>query len=81
MGTIYGLGSFEAALSRIVVKTVWAAYKTGLMLNRAVAAVETWQGRRRERRQLLELDTRLLRDIGLTRVDIDLETRKPFWRN
>lgn len=80
MGTIYGMGSFEAALSRMVGKTVWAAYKTGLMINQAVAVVVTWQDRRRERRQLLELDTRLLRDIGLARVDIDLETRKPFWR-
>jgi uncharacterized protein YjiS (DUF1127 family) len=34
----------------------------------------------RQRHALAELDDRLLRDIGLTRVDVWREVKKPFWR-
>jgi uncharacterized protein YjiS (DUF1127 family) len=36
--------------------------------------------RGRQRRALVRLDDRLLRDIGLTRLDVLQETAKPFWR-
>jgi uncharacterized protein YjiS (DUF1127 family) len=36
--------------------------------------------RRRQRHALLCLDDRLLKDIGLSRADVDLECGKPFWR-
>ena len=36
---------------------------------RALDALAEWQGRAMERRRLMELDTRLLRDAGLTRAD------------
>lgn len=34
----------------------------------------------RHRRALADLDDRVLRDIGLKRVDVWLEVEKPFWR-
>lgn len=34
----------------------------------------------RQRRRLLELDDRMLADIGLSRQDALDEARKPFWR-
>lgn len=80
MGTIYQFGSFEGAIGRGVSKTLWAGYKTGVAVVDAVTTVLAWQHRVRERSQLQLLDQRMLRDIGLTRVDIDVETRKPFWR-
>ena len=36
--------------------------------------------RYRQRRTLAELDDHLLRDIGVTRRDADVECRKPPWR-
>ena len=39
-----------------------------------------WQRRREQRRYLLSLDDRLLRDIGLSRVEAEVEADKPFWR-
>jgi len=36
--------------------------------------------RARQRRDLAALSDYGLRDIGLNRADIDLEVRKPFWR-
>ena len=40
-----------------------------------------WLQRARERRALYGLDDDMLKDIGLTRADIDLEAHKPFWRD
>lgn len=39
-----------------------------------------WHHRARSRRALARLDTRLLRDIGIDRLDAAEEARKPFWR-
>jgi uncharacterized protein YjiS (DUF1127 family) len=40
----------------------------------------TWVGRARMRRHLSRMDDRLLRDIGLSRLDAKREINKPFWR-
>ena len=47
---------------------------------RAVGLVLTWQQRARERRQLASMDEFGLKDIGLTRVDVQRESDKPFWQ-
>lgn len=39
-----------------------------------------WQERARSRVLLGRLDDRMLRDIGITRADVDHEAAKPFWR-
>ena len=39
-----------------------------------------WRNRARQRRHLAELDDRLLRDIGLSRVEVEHEISRPFWR-
>jgi uncharacterized protein YjiS (DUF1127 family) len=36
--------------------------------------------RQRQRYDLAQLDDRMLRDMGLTRVDAERESGKPFWR-
>jgi uncharacterized protein YjiS (DUF1127 family) len=38
------------------------------------------QDRWQQRQALLELDPRLLNDIGVTREEAEREARKPFWR-
>ena len=43
-------------------------------------AMRLWLRRRRERRELLRLDDRTLRDIGLTHGDAEFLINKPFWR-
>jgi uncharacterized protein YjiS (DUF1127 family) len=50
------------------------------MIVRAVAAVLQWHALASERRHLAGLDDRMLRDIGLTRADVEREYRKPFWQ-
>ena len=41
----------------------------------------TWQRRIENRQHLLQLDERLLRDIGISRYDAAKEAAKPFWKN
>jgi uncharacterized protein YjiS (DUF1127 family) len=38
-----------------------------------------WQERTRQRRHLRALDDRLLRDIGISRADVEFESGKRFW--
>jgi uncharacterized protein YjiS (DUF1127 family) len=44
------------------------------------AVLREWRRRRNGRLELARLDERMLRDIGLTRVDAEYEMNKPFWR-
>jgi uncharacterized protein YjiS (DUF1127 family) len=45
-----------------------------------VDLLATWRQRAVDRGQLQELDDQLLRDIGLSRGDVEIEIIKPFWR-
>lgn len=40
----------------------------------------TWRDRYRERRMLSALSDHMLKDIGVSRADVDREIRKTFWR-
>jgi uncharacterized protein YjiS (DUF1127 family) len=57
-----------------LVRTIAAA------LRRVSRTAIVWCRRVRERRQLLALDERVLRDIGLSRYDALHEGRKRFWQ-
>lgn len=43
------------------------------------ARLQRWRQLRRERLQLRELNEHSLRDIGLTRMDVEHESRRRFW--
>ena len=51
---------------------------------RWVAGLLSWAAaclvRARQRRTLGELDDAMLKDIGLTRAEVEHECAKPFWR-
>jgi uncharacterized protein YjiS (DUF1127 family) len=46
-----------------------------------VTLMQSWGVHAQERRMLLQLDERMLKDIGITRVDATREAMKPFWRD
>jgi uncharacterized protein YjiS (DUF1127 family) len=50
------------------------------MIGAALAAVLLWHERGRQRRHLAGLNDRMLRDLGLTRTDVERECGKPVWR-
>lgn len=49
-------------------------------LRRVWPTLRLWMRRDRERRALSELGDRMLRDIGLTRLEATRECRKSFWQ-
>lgn len=44
------------------------------------SAYSTWHERSIQRRALARLDDRMLRDIGISRSDVEQEVEKPFWQ-
>jgi uncharacterized protein YjiS (DUF1127 family) len=79
MGTIYWNGPFEG----LAVWTFQGVLRAARLADKAVAttiaAVLTWQERARERHRMASLSDAMLRDIGISRADLDRECRKPFW--
>ena len=55
--------------------------RLGDMMHAAVALLRLWRRRIHERQQLARLDVRMLRDIGVTPVEVEGEINKPFWRS
>ena len=49
-------------------------------LTAGLERVLLWQERIVERRRLQTMSDHELRDIGVSRADIEVEARKPFWR-
>ncbi|MNZ63238.1 hypothetical protein D3C78_813820 [compost metagenome] len=46
---------------------------------RAVLRLRRWRELHRQRKQLAALSDYMLKDIGLTRADIEQEIERPFW--
>ncbi len=59
-----------------------AGYLGGLgrTVVRAAGTLLLWQRRAAERQRLIDLDDRLLTDMGFTYADAQREHEKPFWR-
>ncbi len=53
----------------------WQTRLTGV-----VDRLLNWHERARQRRELQGLSDQMLRDIGLSRADVEAEASKPFWR-
>ena len=56
-----------------------AGFAKGLVA-RSLEALLTWQQRASERAQLAGLDDHYLKDMGLSRADVEQETSKAFWQ-
>ena len=58
---------------------IWTI-QPGRVAGNLARLVVLWCRRSRQRRALEKLDDRLLRDIGIGRIDADNEARKWFWQ-
>ena len=56
-----------------------STYDRRSLLRRVFDLLCTWQRRHETRCRLAELDDRALRDVGLTRAQVQVEASKPFW--
>ncbi len=45
----------------------------------AFAILQLWMDRYTQRKQLLQLSDTQLNDIGLTREEVKIEAKRPFW--
>ncbi|MEZ5932977.1 MAG: DUF1127 domain-containing protein [Alphaproteobacteria bacterium] len=50
------------------------------LVRTALNLLRAWSERRQQRRTLARLDERMLKDIGLSRFDVEQELQKPFWQ-
>jgi uncharacterized protein YjiS (DUF1127 family) len=68
--------------ARIPQETQWQAstHRLSCFLSAVLAALREWRRRQHGRLELARFDERMLRDIGLTRIDAEYEINKPFWR-
>lgn len=49
-------------------------------IHSVIETQRTWLQRHRDRLWLRQMDSRLLRDIGISSSDAWQEARKPFWK-
>ena len=61
----------EHALPLVQSRSLWRSL---------TALVATWQARAKQRRELQEMEPRVLRDLGLSQAEAASESAKPFWR-
>ena len=59
-------------------RCVWPSIR--LLLMRSLDTLHIWQQRHHSRYDLLHLNDRLLKDIGINRADAEREAHKPFWQ-
>jgi uncharacterized protein YjiS (DUF1127 family) len=72
--------SASGMTARLAAKVRLLVSRSGTMIGQLLETVLTWRVRSLERRLLLELDDRMLRDMGFSQADVHREAAKPFWR-
>lgn len=75
LGRTVNAGLLNSAVATVLAPVWNVAVMTGTVLDRLISAHERW----RQRQALLALDDHLLKDIGLTRVDVEREANKRPW--
>ncbi len=80
MHTISILRSLTKPVRVLLSLTVVFGGRPGEAAASALDRLLTWQERVSQRHALAALDDRMLKDVGLTRADVEWETGKPFWR-
>ena len=45
-----------------------------------ISAMNLWIERYHQRKQLAELEPRMMRDLGLSKAQVQAEISKPFWK-
>ena len=76
-------GILNAGHGALPASTSGAATRVAAFLlaaRRMAQMVWVWRSRAETRRAMSMLSDHVLRDIGLTRADVDREVMKPFWR-
>lgn len=73
-------GPLETAAARASTLIVAAARWLDRAAVRSIDVVCEWRARADERHVLRSLDDRMLKDVGISRADVERELHRPFWR-
>lgn len=65
--------------SAAVFVAVSASLSVARSLTRLARAVDTWRRRHKSSMQCARIDTRVLRDLGISDAQRFIEVNKPFW--
>ncbi|KZB68283.1 hypothetical protein AUP42_12605 [Thalassospira lucentensis] len=71
-------GNAQMNTKGAVKATTWRSAVAGIAVS-VLERVRVWQESARNRRMLEQLDDHLLKDVGMTRSDLDRELSRPFW--
>lgn len=71
----------DVASIRIKPRRVVSGHALRALVARIVAIVQDWRNRRRDPTRLYRLNDHVLKDIGLTRAEIDRAALESFWRD
>lgn len=69
----FGAGASAAGAAKALGAALWT------LPERVADTLYEWQRRASERHNLRQLNDHMLRDIGLSRADVERESGKPFW--
>jgi uncharacterized protein YjiS (DUF1127 family) len=69
-----------ALVHELLINSQLSAQHARAALSGLGATLALWSRRWREAQELARLEDRELRDIGLTRTDVQMALAKPFWR-
>lgn len=72
--------TFDTSLSPTSSAPATAPKRRVGIFSRALESLVMWQERAEQRQALRELDSRMLKDIGVSAIDAAKEAYKPFWR-
>lgn len=75
-----GPGPLETAAARVSLVMLGAARLLDRAAIRSVDLICDWRARAAERHTLRSLDDRMLKDVGLSRADLERELHKSFWQ-
>jgi len=69
----------RSSASQLQARIGFAPRRSGIVAS-LIERLAEWQERARSRVLLGRMDDRMLRDMGISRSDVDVEVAKPFWR-
>jgi uncharacterized protein YjiS (DUF1127 family) len=72
--------AYQLSPVRVAVRRTATGHSAAAWTRRVATTLGEWRRRHRERNQLLALDPRMLKDIGITRTDAMFLGNKPFWK-
>jgi uncharacterized protein YjiS (DUF1127 family) len=75
--------SSPSGYSMRLLRSIWHAFlaaQRAPVVRRVLHNLSLWHARAQQRHNLAMLSDYMLKDIGLTRVDVEREVRRPFWR-